>query len=81
LKYAEPLLADLPRVAQVEEPKSYYVGGDHRVMADTGVCSLYCFSQYLSIHLLFIIPSNAILSVIRELVSPLHLNFLVAGSM
>ncbi|KAI3782818.1 hypothetical protein L2E82_12875 [Cichorium intybus] len=36
LKYAEPLLSDLPGGAQVEEPKSVYVGGDHRVMADTG---------------------------------------------
>ncbi|XP_071721500.1 mitochondrial-processing peptidase subunit alpha-like [Rutidosis leptorrhynchoides] len=36
LKYAEPLLSDLPGGALVEEPKSVYVGGDHRVMADTG---------------------------------------------
>ncbi|CAH1440152.1 unnamed protein product [Lactuca virosa] len=36
LKYAEPLLSDLPGGAQVQEPKSVYVGGDHRVMADTG---------------------------------------------
>ncbi|KAI7725758.1 hypothetical protein M8C21_011085 [Ambrosia artemisiifolia] len=36
LKYAEPLLSDLPGGAQVEEPKSVYVGGEHRVMADTG---------------------------------------------
>ncbi|CAH1431980.1 unnamed protein product [Lactuca virosa] len=36
LKYAEPLLSDLPGGAHVEEPKSVYVGGDHRVMADTG---------------------------------------------
>lgn len=40
LKYAEPLLSDLPGGAHVEEPKSVYVGGDHRVMADTGVCLL-----------------------------------------
>lgn len=45
LKYAEPLLADLPGGAQVEEPKSVYVGGDHRVMADTGVCPLKLTSQ------------------------------------
>nr|XP_043621559.1 mitochondrial-processing peptidase subunit alpha-like [Erigeron canadensis] len=36
LKYAEPLLSDLPGGAHIEEPKSVYVGGDHRVMADTG---------------------------------------------
>nr|GEU74223.1 mitochondrial-processing peptidase subunit alpha-like [Tanacetum cinerariifolium] len=36
LKYAEPLLSDLPGGAQVAEPQSVYVGGDHRVMADTG---------------------------------------------
>ncbi|KAK9060788.1 hypothetical protein SSX86_021494 [Deinandra increscens subsp. villosa] len=36
LKFAEPLLSDLPGGAQVEEPKSVYVGGDHRVIADTG---------------------------------------------
>ncbi|KAL4571857.1 hypothetical protein LXL04_018623 [Taraxacum kok-saghyz] len=36
LKYAEPLLSDLPGGAQAQEPKSVYVGGDHRVMADTG---------------------------------------------
>ncbi|KAK1417376.1 hypothetical protein QVD17_26503 [Tagetes erecta] len=36
LKYAEPLLSDLPGGAQVQEPKSVYVGGDHRVTADTG---------------------------------------------
>ncbi|KAJ0779585.1 putative quinol--cytochrome-c reductase, Mitochondrial processing peptidase [Helianthus annuus] len=36
LKYAEPLLSDLPGGARVEEPKSVYVGGDHRVTADTG---------------------------------------------
>ncbi|KAI3694404.1 hypothetical protein L1987_77369 [Smallanthus sonchifolius] len=36
LKYAEPLLSDLPGGAHVEEPLSVYVGGDHRVMADTG---------------------------------------------
>ncbi|KAK9060476.1 hypothetical protein SSX86_021180 [Deinandra increscens subsp. villosa] len=36
LKYAEPLLSDLPGGTQVEEPKSVYVGGDHRVTADTG---------------------------------------------
>lgn len=40
LKYAEPLLSDLPGGVQVEEPKSVYVGGDHRVTADTGVCLL-----------------------------------------
>ncbi|KAJ0745517.1 putative quinol--cytochrome-c reductase, Mitochondrial processing peptidase [Helianthus annuus] len=39
LKYAEPLLSDLPGGAAVEEPKSVYVGGDHRVMADTGSTS------------------------------------------
>lgn len=32
-----------PGGAHVEEPKSVYVGGDHRVMADTGVC-FYKFS-------------------------------------
>ncbi|PWA80904.1 mitochondrial-processing peptidase subunit alpha [Artemisia annua] len=36
LKYAEPLLSDLPGGAQAAEPQSVYVGGDHRVMADTG---------------------------------------------
>ncbi|KAI3524678.1 hypothetical protein L1887_03341 [Cichorium endivia] len=36
LKYAEPLLSDLPGGAQVNEPKSVYVGGEHRIMADTG---------------------------------------------
>ncbi|XP_071697567.1 mitochondrial-processing peptidase subunit alpha-like [Rutidosis leptorrhynchoides] len=36
LKYAEPLLSELPGGARVEEPKSVYVGGDHRVVADTG---------------------------------------------
>ncbi|KAK9050772.1 hypothetical protein SSX86_030258 [Deinandra increscens subsp. villosa] len=36
LKYAEPLLSDLPGGAPVEESKSVYVGGDHRVTADTG---------------------------------------------
>lgn len=40
LKYAEPLLADLPGGALAVEPKSVYVGGDHRVMANTGVCFL-----------------------------------------
>ncbi|GJS32514.1 mitochondrial-processing peptidase subunit alpha-like protein [Tanacetum coccineum] len=39
LKYAEPLLSDLPGGAPAVEPKSVYVGGDHRVMADTGFCS------------------------------------------
>ncbi|KAL8208443.1 hypothetical protein R6Q57_007855 [Mikania cordata] len=39
LKYAEPLLSDLPGGSQVEEPESVYVGGDHRVMADTGKTS------------------------------------------
>ncbi|GJX11907.1 mitochondrial-processing peptidase subunit alpha-like protein [Tanacetum coccineum] len=39
LKYAEPLLSDLPGGAPVVEPKSVYVGGDHRVMADTGPLS------------------------------------------
>ncbi|GKD71681.1 mitochondrial-processing peptidase subunit alpha-like protein [Tanacetum coccineum] len=39
LKYAEPLLSDLPGGAPVVEPKSVYVGGDHRVMADTGSTS------------------------------------------
>nr|XP_043623467.1 mitochondrial-processing peptidase subunit alpha-like [Erigeron canadensis] len=39
LKYAEPLLADLQGGTQVAEPKSVYVGGDHRVMANTGSTS------------------------------------------
>nr|GFD49434.1 mitochondrial-processing peptidase subunit alpha-like [Tanacetum cinerariifolium] len=39
LKYAEPLLSDLPGGAPAVEPKSVYVGGDHRVMADTGSTS------------------------------------------
>lgn len=59
LKYAEPLLSDLPGGAQVEEPKSVYVGGDHRVMADTGV-SLKLTTQlswfFLSIWYLFVLP-------------------------
>ncbi|XP_035840290.1 uncharacterized protein LOC110913949 [Helianthus annuus] len=37
LKYAEPLLSDFPGGARVEEPQSVYVGGDHRVTADTGI--------------------------------------------
>ncbi|KAK9075965.1 hypothetical protein SSX86_004295 [Deinandra increscens subsp. villosa] len=45
LKYAEPLLSDLPGGPQVEEPTSVYVGGDHRVVADTGgVCDLFAIA-------------------------------------
>ncbi|KAK3165385.1 hypothetical protein QOZ80_1AG0032500 [Eleusine coracana subsp. coracana] len=32
---AEPLLADLPGVKRLEEPKSVYVGGDYRCQADS----------------------------------------------
>ncbi|XP_072984053.1 mitochondrial-processing peptidase subunit alpha-like [Typha latifolia] len=35
LSIAEPLLSDLPKVAQPEEPKSVYVGGDYRCQADS----------------------------------------------
>nr|KAJ0215323.1 hypothetical protein LSAT_V11C300136680 [Lactuca sativa] len=41
LKYAEPLLSDLPSGVHVEEQKPVYVGGDHRVMADTWECRRY----------------------------------------
>ncbi|KAI3711589.1 hypothetical protein L1987_70128 [Smallanthus sonchifolius] len=44
LKYAEPLLSDLPGGAQVEEPDSEYIGGDHRVTADTGVSLKFNFT-------------------------------------
>ncbi|CAA2953798.1 mitochondrial-processing peptidase subunit alpha-like [Olea europaea subsp. europaea] len=36
LKYAEPLLSDLPNVPRPTEPKSVYVGGDYRHQADSG---------------------------------------------
>ncbi|KAF7148060.1 hypothetical protein RHSIM_Rhsim03G0235900 [Rhododendron simsii] len=36
LKFAEPLLSDLPSVPRPEEPKSVYVGGDYRCQADSG---------------------------------------------
>lgn len=52
LKYAEPLLSDLPGGSHVEEPKSVYVGGDHRVMADTGVGLLNLSSPLFSLSLL-----------------------------
>lgn len=57
LKYAEPLLSDLPGGAPVEEPKSVYVGGDHLVMADTGVCLLNLTAQlsFLSFFVLLMI--------------------------
>lgn len=55
MKYAEPLLSDLPGGAHVEEPKSVYVGGDHRVMADTGVCVV---KPYLIIISLLIVCPN-----------------------
>ncbi|XP_020691123.1 mitochondrial-processing peptidase subunit alpha [Dendrobium catenatum] len=35
VKLAEPLLSDLPKVHQPEEPKSVYVGGDYRCQADS----------------------------------------------
>lgn len=38
LKFAEPLLSDLPSVPRPEPPKSVYVGGDYRCQADSGVC-------------------------------------------
>jgi mitochondrial-processing peptidase subunit alpha len=37
---AEPLLADLPAVKRLEEPKSVYVGGDYRCQADSEVSAL-----------------------------------------
>ncbi|CAI9779903.1 unnamed protein product [Fraxinus pennsylvanica] len=36
LKYAEPLLSDLPNVPRPAEPKPVYVGGDYRHQADSG---------------------------------------------
>ncbi|KAH7853271.1 hypothetical protein Vadar_000770 [Vaccinium darrowii] len=36
LKFAEPLLSDLPSVPRPEPPKSVYVGGDYRCQADSG---------------------------------------------
>ncbi|KAL6974493.1 mitochondrial processing peptidase [Sarracenia purpurea var. burkii] len=36
LKFAEPLLSDLPSVPRHEEPKSVYVGGDYRCQAESG---------------------------------------------
>ncbi|KAE9464505.1 hypothetical protein C3L33_03593, partial [Rhododendron williamsianum] len=36
LKFAEPLLSDIPSVPRPEEPKSVYVGGDYRCQADSG---------------------------------------------
>lgn len=38
----EPLLSDLPSVKRPEEPKSVYVGGDHRCQADSPVSSWHC---------------------------------------
>ncbi|KAK8963712.1 Mitochondrial-processing peptidase subunit alpha [Platanthera guangdongensis] len=35
VKYAGPLLSDLPKVKRPEEPKSVYVGGDYRCQADS----------------------------------------------
>lgn len=37
VKYAEPLLADLPSATPLKEPKSVYVGGDSRVYAGSQV--------------------------------------------
>lgn len=37
VSYAEPLLADLPKVPPPEVPKSTYVGGDYRCQADSEV--------------------------------------------
>ncbi|CAI9766032.1 unnamed protein product [Fraxinus pennsylvanica] len=36
LKYAEPLLSDLPNVPRPAEPKPVYEGGDYRHQADSG---------------------------------------------
>lgn len=38
LKYAEPLLSDLPNVPRPSEPKPVYTGGDFRHQGDSGVC-------------------------------------------
>ncbi|GKV36600.1 hypothetical protein SLEP1_g44712 [Rubroshorea leprosula] len=35
LQIAEPLLSDVPSGTYMEEPKSYYVGGDYRQQADS----------------------------------------------
>ncbi|XP_022893276.1 mitochondrial-processing peptidase subunit alpha-like isoform X3 [Olea europaea var. sylvestris] len=37
LKYAEPLLSDLPNVPRPSEPKPVYTGGDFRHQGDSGV--------------------------------------------
>lgn len=37
VKYAEPLLSDLPSASPPEEPKSEYVGGDSRIYAASEV--------------------------------------------
>lgn len=37
VKYAEPLLCDLPSVYRPKEPQSAYVGGDFRYCAATEV--------------------------------------------
>lgn len=37
VKYAEPLLSDLPSASRPQEPKSVYVGGDSRVYAGSQV--------------------------------------------
>lgn len=47
LKYAEPLLSDLPSVPQPREPQSVYVGGDYRYHAGSGVGHLYPLRIYL----------------------------------
>lgn len=41
LKYAEPLLSDLPNVSQPSKPKPIYTGGDFRHQGDSGVCIVY----------------------------------------
>lgn len=33
VRYAKPILSDLPSVSRPEEPKSLYVGGDRRIEA------------------------------------------------
>lgn len=39
VKYAEPLLSDLPSASPPNEPKSVYVGGDSRTYAGSQVGS------------------------------------------
>lgn len=41
VKYAEPLLSDLPSVPRPKEPQSVYTGGDYRCHTGSGVGDQY----------------------------------------